>query len=64
VQAAVDDGRLAPERLASHRKLERELAYAERRDDPRGQAEERRRWRAIHKAVDRHMDRKYGGEWR
>jgi ribosome biogenesis GTPase len=64
VQAAVDDGRLAPERLASHRKLERELAYAERRDDPRAQAEERRRWRAIHKAVDRHMDRKYGGEWR
>jgi ribosome biogenesis GTPase len=60
VLAAVADGRLTEERLASHRKLEREEAHAERRGDPRLQAEERKRWKSIHKAVSRHMDSKYG----
>jgi ribosome biogenesis GTPase / thiamine phosphate phosphatase len=62
VRAAVADGRLTEARLASHRKLEREAAHAERRGDPRAQAEERKKWKAIHKAVDRHMDTKYGEE--
>ena len=47
------------------KKLERELAFVERKGDPRAQAEERKRWKAIHKSVGKHMDVKYGGsEWR
>jgi ribosome biogenesis GTPase len=60
VRSAVADGRISEARLASHRKLEREAAHAERRGDPRLQAEERKRWKSIHKAVSRHMDSKYG----
>jgi ribosome biogenesis GTPase / thiamine phosphate phosphatase len=62
VRVAVDAGTLAADRLASYRKLERELAHNERRGDPRAQAEERRRWRIIHKSVGEHMDRKYGAD--
>ncbi len=62
IRGALDDGTLTEERLAGHRKLERELSYAERRGDPRAQAEERRKWRLIHKDVGRKMDRKYGKE--
>ncbi len=60
IRAALDDGSLSADRLASHEKLERELAHAERKGDPRARAEARRRWRTIHKAVDRHMQDKYG----
>lgn len=60
VRAAVDDGRLSRARLASHEKLERELAHAGRKDDPRARADERRRWKHIHKQVSRHMQHKYG----
>jgi ribosome biogenesis GTPase len=59
VRAAVDEGRLSRDRLASHEKLERELAHADRKGDPRAEAEERRRWKSIHKAVSRHMQDKY-----
>lgn len=62
VRAAVDDGSLGVDRLASHRKLERELAHAERKGDPRAQAAERRRWRTIQKSVGEHMTRKYGAD--
>ena len=65
VRAALDDGSLSADRLASQQKLERELAFAERKGDPRAQAEERKRWKAIHKSVGKHMDMKYGGDgWR
>jgi ribosome biogenesis GTPase / thiamine phosphate phosphatase len=60
VRTALDDGRLAPDRLASHRKLERELARAERKGDARARAAETKRWKSIHKAVSRHMQTKYG----
>jgi ribosome biogenesis GTPase len=60
VRTAIDDGRLSLERLASHQKLERELAHAERKGDARAAAEERRRWKTIHKQVSRHMQHKYG----
>jgi hypothetical protein len=46
--------------LASHRKLERELAHAERKVDARARAAEAKRWKSIHKAVSRHMQTKYG----
>jgi ribosome biogenesis GTPase / thiamine phosphate phosphatase len=62
IRAALAEGSLSAERLASHRKLERELARAARESDPRARAEHRRTWRIIHKRVDEHMDRKYGGD--
>ena len=62
VRTAIADGRLSEERLASHRKLEREVARAARETDPRARAEFRRTWKVIHKSVERHMERKYGGE--
>ena len=61
VRAALADGRLTGDRLASHRKLERELARAARETDPRARAEHRRTWKIIHKSVNEHMQRKYGG---
>jgi len=51
VAVAIEDGRLPAERLASYRKLERELRALERRTSVRLQQEERKRWKAIHKAV-------------
>jgi ribosome biogenesis GTPase / thiamine phosphate phosphatase len=59
VRDALDAGRLSPGRLASHRKLERELAHAERKVDVRAEAEHRKRWKAIHKAVRRQMHDKF-----
>lgn len=65
VRAAILAGTLSEERLESQRKLDRELAHVDRKGDPRAQAEERKRWKAIHKSVGKHMDQKYGGtEWR
>jgi ribosome biogenesis GTPase len=60
VRAALEDGRISRDRLASHRKLERELAHAERKGDARARAAEARRWKSVHKAVSRHMQAKYG----
>jgi ribosome biogenesis GTPase len=62
VRRAVTDATLGEDRLASYRKLERELAFAERREDPRARAAEAKRWRQIHLDSRRHMDRKYGRE--
>ena len=62
IRAALDAGTLSPDRLASHQKLERELAHAERKVDYRARAEAARQWRLIHKSVERHMDQKYGRE--
>ena len=54
--------RLTEDRLASHRKLERELAHAQRKEDPRARAAHKREWRLIHKSVNEHMKRKYGAD--
>jgi ribosome biogenesis GTPase len=59
VRSAIDGGRLSTERFASHQKLERELAAAERKVDPRAAAEHRRYWKSIHKQVSREMRQKY-----
>ena len=64
IRRALAAGSIDAGRIASYRKLERELAHAERKGDPRAQAAERRRWRNIHKAVGRHMQDKYGEEGR
>ncbi|MBX6354353.1 MAG: ribosome small subunit-dependent GTPase A [Micromonosporaceae bacterium] len=45
VRAALDSGLLPPRRLASWRKLQREIAYQARRRDARLAAEERARWK-------------------
>jgi ribosome biogenesis GTPase len=53
VQAALADGRLAPERLASYEKLQREIAYQETRDDPEAQRAKKERWKKIHRAYNK-----------
>ena len=62
VTAAIDDGDLARSRFDGWRKLEREARHLERRVDALARAEERRRWKTIHKSVNRHMELKYGRE--
>ncbi len=62
VQAAIATGQLSPERMASHRKLEREAAHAARQTDRLLREAERRRWKAIGMAAREHMARKYGRE--
>lgn len=47
VLAAVEAGDLRKDRLASYFKLQRELAYNERRQDAAKQREEQRKWRKI-----------------
>ncbi len=62
VRAALANGSLDEDRFESHRKLEREAAYVARASDPRLQAAERKRWRAISASVAVHMRHKYGDE--
>jgi ribosome biogenesis GTPase len=62
VAAAIASGSLPIERLESWRKLELEARHQLRRVDGLARAEERRKWKAIGKAVDRHMEAKYGRE--
>jgi ribosome biogenesis GTPase len=50
VRAAVELGQINSDRLEGLHKLRRELAHLERKDDKRLEAEQRRRWRAVHKA--------------
>ena len=59
VAAAVADGRVAAERVASFHKLRREIASLAARQDGLARQEERRRWRAIHKSM-RHLPPKGG----
>jgi ribosome biogenesis GTPase len=51
VQAALSTGTLGAERLQSYRKLLREVAATERKRDPVLAANERRRWKTIHKEM-------------
>jgi ribosome biogenesis GTPase len=51
VRTAVEEGRLAAERLASFRKLQAELRALEIREDPFKRREERSRWKAIYKSL-------------
>jgi len=50
VQDALRDGSLDPERWASYRKLQRELATLERRLDARARSEERKKWRRFERS--------------
>ncbi len=60
VLAATRDGTLAEDRLSSYRKLAREAAHAERRQDALARIAERRRWKTIQKSVKAHMRQRYG----
>jgi ribosome biogenesis GTPase len=55
VQAALASGALDSSRFESHRRLQREAAFQERRDDKLARAEERRR----HRVVNRELRRRY-----
>jgi ribosome biogenesis GTPase len=48
---AIDDGLLDVERLISYNKLQKELAYIERKTDKRAQSEEKKHWKNIHKQM-------------
>lgn len=54
VLEAVADGRLAAERVESYRRLRRELAYLDRKQNARARAEEQRRWKIIQKSLRFH----------
>ncbi|MGI8606190.1 MAG: ribosome small subunit-dependent GTPase A [Gaiellaceae bacterium] len=59
VLAAVESGRLDPERLASYRKLGNELQFLARKQDARASAEERRRRRRLERSFKKPSD----GPW-
>jgi ribosome biogenesis GTPase len=58
VKAAVDEGRIPPDRLASYLKLQDELAYLARQQDERAQIEEKRRGKIGAKALRQHLKSK------
>ena len=60
VRGAISAGSLDPARLASRRKLDRELSRSDRQHDPRARAERRRQYRLMRSSVGDHMKRKYG----
>lgn len=53
IQEALSGGRLDAERLESWRKLQRELAFLERKRDAGLQSAERERWKQIHREMRR-----------
>lgn len=56
VLEAVNAGDLSADRLSSLHKLQRELAWLERREDPMADLAEKRRWKNIHKSTKRFMN--------
>jgi len=61
VRAAVEAGELAPDRLSSLHKLQKELAWFDRQHDQLAALEEKRRWKNIHKSAKRfHRDTNRG----
>jgi ribosome biogenesis GTPase len=57
VREAVAAGTLPADRLESFHKLKHELQHLAVKQDPGAQADERRRWRTIHKAAKKHKPR-------
>ena len=57
VVAAVESGALPARRLASYPKMVAELEALERRQETAAKLEEKRKWRAIHKAARKHKPR-------
>ena len=61
VRAAIEAGELPPERLAAYEKLQAELAYEHRREDPRAAQENRKLWASRHKAARAWIKQKRSG---
>ncbi len=59
VRAAVEEGRLAAERLANLHTLEKELRHLELRRDQRARRAEQKKIAALHQAVKRHKPRRF-----
>ena len=55
VLEAIREGTLNQERLSSLHKLQRELAWIDRQEDPMADLAEKRRWKSIHKSAKRFM---------
>jgi ribosome biogenesis GTPase len=51
VEAAVESGRLERDRFESYRKLRAELAFQQRKVDPKVAKEQKEQWKKIHKAM-------------
>ncbi|HLX35201.1 MAG TPA: ribosome small subunit-dependent GTPase A [Candidatus Limnocylindrales bacterium] len=62
IRTALGTGELDPERWAAFRKLELEAHRAELAGNAVARKAERRRWTAMIRGVERHMEMKYGGE--
>jgi ribosome biogenesis GTPase len=60
VKQAVTDGRLTQDRYDSYHKLQQEVAYLERQQDERAQIDEKRRWKVLTKAANKHIRTKRG----
>ncbi len=58
VKAAVDEGGIPPDRLASYLQLQDELAYLARQQDERAQIEQKRRGKIGAKALRQHLKSK------
>jgi ribosome biogenesis GTPase len=58
VLAAVADGSLPPDRLASYRKLRGEVRHLESRRDQRARDQQKRREKAVHRAMYKWIDQK------
>jgi ribosome biogenesis GTPase len=58
VVSAIEAGLLEADRLYSYKKLQKELAYIERKNDKRAQSEERKQWKNISKQ-SKQKSRKY-----
>jgi ribosome biogenesis GTPase len=61
VRAAIEAGELPEGRLHAYEKLQAELAYERRREDPRAAQENRRLWISRHKAARAWTKQKRGG---
>jgi ribosome biogenesis GTPase / thiamine phosphate phosphatase len=57
VKAAAAEGRLPPARLENYHKVQEEIRELEGRQEQRAQAEQKRRWKTIHKGPKRHKPR-------
>ena len=58
VRQAVADGTLPGERLDNYFKLEREVAYQERRNDPQAERELKEKWKKIHRMHNKQSRRR------
>ena len=64
IRAALESGALDPARLASYDKLQREMAYAERRQDEHAARAAQSRWKAVSTRMRqrRHFENRNGGK--